>query len=67
MKKNVGVTFPDKDLSIGAIVQNKAVVANQQILLKRALVCDLGYRHRTCGIRHLWDPGLQVNAVIRIE
>lgn len=53
MKKNVGVTFPDKDLSIGAIVQNKAVVANQQILLKRALVCDLGYRHRTCGIRHL--------------
>lgn len=33
-----GLTFPDKDLSIGAIVQNKAVVPNQQILPKRAFV-----------------------------
>lgn len=37
-EKDVEFTFPDKDLSVGAIVQNKAVVANQQILPKRALV-----------------------------
>lgn len=66
-EKDGGFTFPDKDLSIGAVVQNKAVVANQQILPKRALVWDLGYRHGTCGIRHLWDPGLQVNAVIELR
>lgn len=60
MHFKTGSTFPDKDLSIGAVVQDETVVADQQVLPKRAFVRDLGYCHGTSGIRHLHSPGLQV-------
>lgn len=47
------LTFPDEDLSVGAVVQDEAVVADQQLLAKRALLRHFGRRHRTRRIRHL--------------
>lgn len=46
-------TLPDKDLPIGAVVQDEAVVPDQQLLPKRTLLTHLGDRHGTRGIGHL--------------
>lgn len=50
-------TFPDKDLPIGAVVQDEAVVPDQQLLPKRTLLTHFGDCHGTRGIRHLtsWE------------
>lgn len=47
------LTFPDEDLSVGAVVQDEAVVTNQQLLEKRALIGHFSCCHGTGGIRHL--------------
>lgn len=54
---NSSLTFPDKDLPVGAVVQDEAVVANQQLLRERALLRHFGHRHRPRGIRHLQQVG----------
>lgn len=54
------LTFPHEDLSVGAVVQNEAVVTSQQLLGKRALLRHFGHLHRTCRIRHLWSERTQV-------
>lgn len=56
------LTFPDEDLSVGAVVQDEAVVTNQQLLPKRTLLRHFGQRHGTCGVGHLRSDRTQVYA-----
>lgn len=51
--RRIFLTFPDEDLAVGAVVKNEAVVADQQLLGKRALLRNFGHLHGTCGVRHL--------------
>lgn len=46
-------TFPDKDLSIGAVVQDEAVAGLQGALGERVLFRHHRDGHATVGIRHL--------------
>lgn len=46
-------TFPDKDLSIGAVVQDEAVAGLQGALGERVLFRHHRDGHATAGIRHL--------------
>lgn len=46
-------TFPDKDLSIAAVVQDEAVAGLQGALGERVLFCHHRDGHATAGIRHL--------------
>lgn len=50
---NYVLTFPHEDLPVGAVVQDEAVVTDQQLFAKRALGRHLGGRHGTRRIRHL--------------
>lgn len=48
-------TFPDKDLSIWAVVQNEAVAGLQGALGERVLCCHQRDGHASAGIRHLQE------------
>lgn len=54
------LTFPDEDLSVGAVVQDEAVITNQQLLSEQALLRHFGHSHGTCRIRHLRSKCWQV-------
>lgn len=49
------LTFPDKDLSIRAVVQNKAVAGLQGALGKGVLCCHKSDGHSSAGVRHLQE------------
>lgn len=60
-------TFPDKDLSICAVVQDEAVAGFQGALGERVLFrhhCD---GHVTAGIGHLWGGDKRTEALRRQE
>lgn len=46
-------TFPEEDLAIGAMVQDKAVSGLQHILREGVLTCHQSDRHVSAGIGHL--------------
>lgn len=48
-----GRTFPNKDFPVGAVVQDEAVVPEQQLLPKRTLSAHFAHRHGTRGVGHL--------------
>jgi len=47
-------TFPNKDLSICAMVQNEAVIGAQGCLGEGVLICHQGNRHVPSPIGDLW-------------
>lgn len=47
------LTFPEKDLSIRAVVQDKAVTRLQGALSERVLCCHESNRHGSGSIGHL--------------
>lgn len=49
------LTFPNKDLAVGSVVQDEAVVTNQQVFGKWTLLRDFGQLHRPCRIRNLQE------------
>lgn len=50
-------TFPDKDPSVRAVVQNEAVTRLQRALGERVLRCHQSDRHGSGGIGHLQGGG----------
>lgn len=49
-RSDPALTFPDKDLAVGSVVQDKAVVPYKQVLGQRTLFRDLGQLHRSCRV-----------------
>lgn len=47
------LTFPDKDLPIGAVVQDEAVVPDQHLFSERTLLTHRSDRHGTRRVGHL--------------
>lgn len=59
------LTFPDKDLAIGAVVQNEAVAGLQGALGERVLCCHQGDGHASAGIGHLQEEKKGRETLIR--
>lgn len=58
LNEHPALTFPDKDLSIGAVVQNEAVARLQSTLGERVLCCHQCDGHASTGIGHLYRKGV---------